>query len=88
MYCEDISVLKNLRASDIKDNNVKLINDNGEFRYLQITERLADDLKELADVYVWERNNRYGRMEVNTTGIYIDSCLKFDILRIIFAYGG
>lgn len=54
IYNDDMSVVKNLRASDIKDNIVVLYDDDGNSHELQISNGLANGLKELAMYDVWE----------------------------------
>lgn len=78
IYNDDMSVLKNLRASDINDNIVTLRYDSGETFELEISTQLADDLRELGKVDVWERRNRYGTISINIQGLYINSCFKVE----------
>lgn len=78
IYNDDLSVIKNLRASDINDNIVTLRNDNGEEYTIEITDQLSRDLKELGKINTWSRRNRYGECKINTTGLYEDSCFKVE----------
>ena len=78
LYSDDMSVIKNLRKSDIGENIVVLREDNGHTYKLKIPERLAYELKELADINTWERQNRFGTFEVETKGVYPDSIFKVE----------
>ena len=78
IYCEDLSVLKNLRASDINGNIVTLHKDDGFVYDLEISNKLAENLKELSDIHTWERLNRYGSFMINTGGKHHDSCFKVE----------
>lgn len=77
IFNDDISVLKNLKASDIHENIVTLHEDNGHTYNLEITPELASDLKELGNnINTWERRNRFGSYEARIEGLYPDSCFK------------
>lgn len=118
IYCDDMSVLKNLRGSDIEElpdgkfskhesarsilgvrkndyiseheinelldgkffdfQNVTLREDNGNEYKLAISNRLAEDLKKLAEINIWERKNRFGTCKVKITGLHDDSCFKVE----------
>lgn len=78
IYNDDMSVIKNLRASDIKDNVVVLHEDNGNSYELQISNELANGLKELAIYNTWERKNRSGVCHIKLTGVHSDSCFKVE----------
>ena len=80
IYCDDMSVLKNLRASDVDVNNdkVNLRKDSGETYELEISNRLAEDLVKLGSVDIWERNNRFGTCKINTKGLHEASCFKVE----------
>jgi hypothetical protein len=73
-----MSVVKNLRASDIHDNIITLHEDSGNTHKLEISAQLADDLKELGLINTWERKNRYSVCQIKTTGLYYDSCFKVE----------
>lgn len=79
IYNDDMSVIKNLRASDINGNIVTLHEDNGNCYDLEISTELAEDLKELGLNNVWERRNRYGVFQMKVDGICSDSCFKVEI---------
>ena len=81
IYNDDMSVVKNLRASDINGNIVTLHEDNGHSYELEISIELAEGLKELSHVNIWERKNRYGICKINMTGIHPDSCFKAEIRK-------
>lgn len=79
IYSDDLSVLKNLRGSDIDDDNiVTLREDNGHTYRLKVSEKLAADLKKLANVYIWERRNRFGVCKVDMRGLHSDSVFKIE----------
>lgn len=78
IYSDDMSVLKNLRASDIQGNIATIRDDNENEHQLEIPQELADDLKRLSEDNVWWRNNRYGAFSVGIKGLYEDSCFKIE----------
>lgn len=78
IYNDDMSVIKNLRASDIKENIVTLREDNGKEYSLYVSDKLAEDLKKLGTIDVWERKNRYGTCKIKTMGLHDDSCFKVE----------
>lgn len=75
---DDMSVLKNLRGSDIGERTIMLHEDDGHSYKFKVSEKLASDLKKLASINVWERANRYGAFEVETRGLYHDSVFKVE----------
>lgn len=79
IYNDDMSVVKNLRASDIKDNVAVLHDDNGNSYELQISNELANGLKELAMYDVWERKNRSGICHIKLSSIHPDNCFKVEM---------
>lgn len=79
IYNDDLSVIKNLRASDIEDNGVlTLREDNGHAYKFKVSERLAKDLKQLSNINIWERRNRFGVCKVEMRGIHSDSVFKIE----------
>lgn len=78
IYNDDMSVIKNLRGSDIHDNKVTLKDDNGCSYDITVSFELAESLKELADIDVWERKNRYGICQIKIDGVHPDSCFKVE----------
>lgn len=78
IWNDDMSVLKNLRGSDIEEGMVTLYEDDGHSYKLKISDKLSSDLKKLSAVDVWERANRYGAFEVETRGIHHDSVFKVE----------
>ncbi len=78
LYNDDLSVLKNLRKSDIKENVITLKEDNEHIYKIKISERLAMDLKKLADINVWQRKNRFGTCNVDMRGLHSDSVFKIE----------
>lgn len=81
IYNDDMSVIKNLRSSDINGNVVTLKDDDGNFFDLEISTSLAEDLKKLGEVDIWERRNRYGTCKIKITGLHEDSCFKVESRR-------
>lgn len=75
---DDMSVLKNLRGSDIDGKTIMLHEDDGHSYKFKVSEKLASDLKKLASINVWERANRYGAFEVETRGLHYDSVFKVE----------
>ena len=79
IYNDDLSVIKNLRASDIEDNGIlTLREDNGHIYKFKVSERLAKDLKQLSSIDIWERRNRFGVCKVDMRGIHSDSVFKIE----------
>lgn len=79
IYNDDLSVIKNLKKSDIDDNGIILLHeDNGHSYKIKVSERLAKDLKQLADINIWERRNRFGICKVDMRGVYNDSVFKIE----------
>lgn len=79
LYNDDLSVIKNLRASNIGDDGVVILEeDNGHTYKLKIPEKLAYDLKQLASINTWQRPNRYGICNVDMRGAYPDSVFKIE----------
>lgn len=79
IYSDDLSVIKNLRASNINDDGVILLEeDNGHSYKFKVSERLAKDLKQLSSINIWQRPNRYGICNVDMRGIYQDSVFKIE----------
>lgn len=79
IYCEDMSVLKNLRASDIKGNTVTLHSDDGDEWEIDIPKQLVADVMELSNTFVWYRKNRGGLCEIKIDGLCYDSVFKVEI---------
>lgn len=79
IYNEDLSVIKNLRSSKIGDNGIiTLEEDNGHIYKIKVPEKLASDLKQLADISCWQRPNRFGICNVEMRGVYKDSVFKVE----------
>lgn len=78
IYNDDLSVLKNLRKSDINNGIATLREDSGHVYKIKISERLAKDLRQLADISIWERRNRFGLCKVEMRGEYFDSVFKVE----------
>lgn len=73
IYSDDLSALKNLRASDIDGTSVRV----GDI-VLDVPVELSMNLLSLADDSSWWRNNRYGAYKVSTKGLHDDSCFKVE----------
>lgn len=78
IYSDDMSVIKNLRGSDIHGNVVTLREDDGSEYSIEISSGLAEDLFKMSMTDIWERKNRYGTFPVGTEGVYSDSCFKIE----------
>lgn len=78
IYSTDMSVLANLRASDIHNNIVELRTDEGYSYKIMLPEDLIEDLKELAESDEWERKNSSGIYKIKVSGKYPDSCFKIE----------
>lgn len=79
VYNDDLSVIKNLRKSDINDDGTVTLNeDNGHSYKLKVPEKLAKDLKQLANINTWQRRNRFGICNVDMRGVYSDSVFKIE----------
>lgn len=78
IYNDDLSVIKNLRKSDIEGNVVTLREDTQHIYKIKISERLAKDLKQLSDITFWERKNRFSVCQVEMRGLYSDSTFKVE----------
>lgn len=79
IYNDDLSVIKNLRTSNIGDDGLVLLEeDNGHAYKFKISEKLALDLKQLANISTWQRPNRFGICNVDMRGPYPDSIFKIE----------
>lgn len=79
IYSEDLSVIKNLRKSDIQNNGmITLREDNNHVYKIKVSERLAKDLKQLSDINEWIRPNRFSLCHVDMKGVYSDSVFKVE----------
>jgi integrase len=79
IYSDDLSVLANLRRSDIReDGTVTLREDNGHVYKIKIPEKLAKDLVELSYVGEWVRPNRSGLCHIKMVGVHSDSVFKVE----------
>lgn len=79
VYNDDLSVIKNLRASDIEDNGIlTLREDNGHIYKFKVSERFARDLKQLSSISIWERRNRFGICKIDMRGVHSDSVFKIE----------
>lgn len=79
IYSDDLSVIKNMRKSDIDDNGIITLREDNNHTYkIRVPEKLALDLKKLADITMWQRPNRYGICNVEMRGVYKDSIFKVE----------
>ena len=79
IYSDDMSVLKNLRRSDIQeDGMITLREDNSHVYQIKVSEKLAKDLIHLSTINEWVRPNRFGLCHVNMVGVYSDSVFKVE----------
>lgn len=79
IYSDDLSVIKNLRKSNISDDGTILLQeDNGHTYKFKVAEKLAKDLKQLADINEWQRPNRFSVCNVDMRGAYSDSVFKIE----------
>lgn len=79
IYSEDLSVIKNLRKSDIQDDGmITLKEDNNHVYRIRVSERLAKDLKQLSTINEWIRPNRFSLCHVNMKGVFPDSVFKVE----------
>lgn len=78
VYSNSMNVLKNLRISDISNNEISLNEDDGTSYTIEVSEDLIRDLKILANIDKWERRNRYGICRVNMRGVHSDSIFKIE----------
>ena len=78
IYSDDMSVIKNLRGSNVNGNIVTITEDNGNTHELSVSDRLAKEIVGLGNVNTWSRNNRFGECKIKTTGLYEDSCFKVE----------
>lgn len=78
IYNNDMSVIKNLRGSHIRENKVTLEESNGHRYDLEISSELCGDLIELSQIDTWERKNRYGVFEMKVHGDYPDTVFKLE----------
>lgn len=79
IYSEDLSVIKNLCSSDISDDGMIMLHeDNGHSYKLKVPEKFAKDLKQLANINMWQRPNRFSVCNVEMRGVYPDSVFKVE----------
>ena len=79
IYSDDLSVIKNLRSRDIGDDGVIILQeDNGHSYKLKVPEKIALDLKHLANINTWQRRNRFGICNVDMRGLHSDSVFKIE----------
>ena len=78
IYNDDLSVLKNLKKSDVDGNIITLREDSGHVYKIKVSEKLAKDIRQLADINIWERRNRFGTCKVDMRGEYQDSVFKVE----------
>lgn len=78
IYNEDLSVLSNLRASDIDRNTVSLRDNNGGIFQIEISDELVNKLIKVSKINEWQRQNRHGYFSIQIDGKYSDSVFKVE----------
>lgn len=78
IYNDDMSVVKNLKSSDISGNSITLYDDDGNSHTLEVSPSLISDLHDLGKNDVWQRNNRFGVCNIKITGLHKDTCFKVE----------
>lgn len=78
VYSDDMSVVKNLRSSNVTENVLALNPDNRKEYFLYVSDGLANDLAVLGSMNTWSRRNRYGECKIKTSGLYEDTCFKVE----------
>ena len=79
IYNDDLSVIKNMRRSDIQDDGVITLREDNSHTYkIKVSERLAKDLKQLSYENEWLRPNRFGLCKVEMKGVFPDSVFKVE----------
>ena len=79
IYSDDLSVIKNLRSRDIDDDGIITLHEDNNHTYkLRVPEKLAADLKKLANIDKWQRRNRFGTCNVEMRGLHSDSVFKIE----------
>lgn len=79
IFCDDMSVIANLRASDIHGNVIELHRDDGYLYKMMMPTNLIEGLKELADLHEWERRNgSSASYTIKVFGRHHDSCFKIE----------
>ena len=77
IYTKDMSVLINLRASDINRNTVSISPDGKEGYPFIISMKLIHNLRELSEVVFWEQRVGYGKTSQQPlVGNNMDDCFK------------
>lgn len=79
LYSDDMTVVKNLRGSDVVGNIVTLRTDSGDEWQIDIPEQLATDLITLSKEFIWYRQNRQVVCEAKTEGLFYDSVFKVEL---------
>lgn len=79
IYSDDLSVIKNLRKSSINDDGTVILQeDNGHTYKFKTSEKFVKDLKQLADINMWQRPNRFSVCNVEMRGAFPDSVFKIE----------
>lgn len=76
VYSGTFDVLANLRASDIHGNVLTLRTDNGHVYDFEVSQMLADNLRELSRVKEWAIQKGDVWCYLDMTSAYDDSCFK------------
>ncbi len=78
IYSKDLSVLKNLKSTDLKGRIVTVKEDIGHIYELEVSEQLADDIKELGYIDYWIQRNARAEYTVKIIGEDKYSCFKIN----------
>lgn len=78
IYSDGLTVLSNLRASNINNDIVKLYISEVDYYNLKISKKLAEDLIELSKIDTWQIRGRWSIYNRKIAGCYADSCFKFN----------
>lgn len=81
IYSKDLSVLKNLKSTDLNGNVITVREDSGNTYELEISKKLADDIKELGYIDYWVQRNARTEYEIKTIGEDKRSCFKINRRR-------
>lgn len=78
IYSKDLSVIKNLKSTDVNGQIVTVREDSGHTYELEISEQLTDDIKELGYIDYWIQRNARVEYKIKTIGEDKHSCFKIN----------
>lgn len=76
IYCNDMSVIRNLRYSDINGNVVTLHSDEDGQWDIEISDELKERLFRSSIIQKYSRQGRFGETKHTLVGDHYDSCFK------------